>query len=423
MATTTSFIVEAARLADESIGGAESSGKGQIDTINEALYLYILAATGFMLNLTVVACIIMYKPLRRMTNAFIIHECVLDMVKCMYCVPFATSLLRDIAPSFCTVLGGSYVVIVTASGFNIVAMVCCEAYTFSESNVGGEGRGSFCCIAFGILMVYLGSVIIHLGPTIIGGDFNYNDLIGNCIFVYGTIKSYVVHAMWIVIMTLAMVGAVYYLMFFYRHVQAHSTHRLATLVRASIAISQGNVINSADIRRVVRDSLSRTRVLLIITVLFVLCWYPLFVLTLVDPMFKQPKKIYKLLTFIAWSNAAINPVVFLLFDHNINMIRFLPCVRRWQRCHHNDSMTNTPLMVPRSTRRTTFYTRSLDRRGGGEGEPPVVGGTNPREHYKRVGCRLCHEGQAHSSTHCNGGVGKGSLNRDTSMCEVHSCTV
>ena len=112
----------------------------------------------------------------------------------------------------------SYVVIVTASGFNIVAMVCCEAYAFSErsgsrhhavatvgvtsvrhwrqrhhvttvgvTSVGRWGRrhhvitvgvtssntgGSIGCAIFGVLMVYIGSVIVHLGPTIIGGDFN-----------------------------------------------------------------------------------------------------------------------------------------------------------------------------------------------------------------------------------------------------------
>jgi len=91
------------------------------------------------------------------------------------------------------------VVIVTASGFNIVAMVCCEAYAFSERSGTrhhaaaavpslSKNSGSIGCAVFGVLMVYIGSIIVHLGPTIIGGDFNYNDVIGNCIFVYGTIK-------------------------------------------------------------------------------------------------------------------------------------------------------------------------------------------------------------------------------------------
>ena len=58
----------------------------------------------------------------------------------------------------------------------------------SSSSSSRSSGGSLGCAVFGVLMVYIGSIIVHLGPTIIGGDFNYNDLIGNCIFVYGTIK-------------------------------------------------------------------------------------------------------------------------------------------------------------------------------------------------------------------------------------------
>ena len=378
------------------------------ENVNEALYLFIIAAVGLFLNLVVILCILLCKALRKMTSAFIVHGCVLDIIKCGYCVPFAQSLLRDVAPSFCTVLGGSYVVVVTASGFNIVAMICCEAYTFSEHNVGGQAHGSLCCVVFGIVMVYIGSIIIHLGPTIIGGDFNYNDLIGNCIFVYGPIKSYVVHVMWIAIMTLAMIGAVYYLVFFYKHVQANSTHRLASLVRASIAISRGNTQNQ-NIRKLIQESLGRARVLITITALFILCWYPLFILTIVDPKFKQPTKIYKLLTFIAWSNAAINPLVLVLFDRNINILQRMAC-SPCQRCHSplDEDERDTPLMP--STSRSTNLSRSSSR------NPPLAQATV----YQRVGCRLCQEGQTHTNTQCNGGVGKSSLVRDTSICELHN---
>lgn len=377
------------------------------ENINEAMYLFIISAAGLLLNLCVILCIVICKNLRKLTSAFIVHGCILDIIKCGYCVPFAQSLLKDVAPSFCTILGGSYVLVVTASGFNIVAMICCEAYTFSEHNVGADGNGSLCCVVFGVIMVYIGSIIIHLGPTIIGGDFNYNDLIGNCIFVYGTIKSYVVHAMWIAIMTLAMIGAIYYLIFFYRHVQANSTHRLASLVRASIAVSRGNTANQS-IRKVVQASLGRARVLMTLTGLFILCWYPLFFLTLIDPKFQQSTKIYKLLTFIAWSNAAINPLVLILFDRHINVLRRMCCCRC---AEEQEEERDTPLM--QSGSRTTTLSRSSSR------HQPLASAAV----YQRVGCRLCQEGQTHTNTQCNGGLGQASLMRDTSLCELHNLTM
>ena len=414
------------------------------ENVNEALYLFVIAAVGLTFNSGVIACILSRKKLRKMTSAFIIHECLLDIIKSVYCIPFAWSLLRDVAPTFCTVLGGSYVVVVTASGFNIVAMICCEAYTFSEHHAGAEARGSACCVAFGVTMVYVGSVIIHLGPTIIGGDFQYNDPIGNCIFVYGTIKSYVVHAMWIAIMSLAMAGAVYYLAYFYKHVQANSAYRLTSLVRSSIAISRGQTANSDGgvvVRRLVRDALSRVRAFMTVTALFVVCWYPLFALTLIDPKFQQPTKVYKLLTFIAWSNAALNPLVLVLFDHNLNAFtRMHCCIRDRPRHNHNqDNEENPPLMgacggasggrerFPGSVGSTRGKDRKRHSSSGHYRSPATV--------YQRVGCRLGTEGQSWSpatnqghgygrNTQCNGGSNKNSqLTRNSSICELHNMSM
>lgn len=492
------------------------------ENINEATFLLIIAGLGFIFNIAVVICIVTCKHLRRMTSAFIVHGCALDILKCLYCIPFATSLLNNVAPNFCTVLGGSYIVIVTASGFNIVAMICCEAYTFSEHNIGGDGKGSLCCVIFGVVMVYIGSIIIHLGPTIIGGEFKYNNKIGNCIFYNASIKSYVVHAMWIVIMTIAMVGSVYYLCYFYKHVQANSTHRLASLVRASIQISQGDASsNNKTIRKVVRNSLSRARVLITVTLLFIVSWYPLFILTLVDPKVKQPSKVYKLLTCLAWSNATINPLIYILFDRNINIFqRIKCCMRIYHSCccfksdgdadSNNDqdeqtaintarnatttmtgnrlgtslnaqrsttspclgaisSNNNSPSLSTRAQSITTasrahsmtspFNSRpnsrsSMLRHGnslggsstgvgltsfctGGEEDDDITMGshtwgghgrsrdwetnrrTPPRGvfYYERVGCRLCNEGQHHSSEHCNGGITR--LHRQSPVCEIH----
>lgn len=403
--------------AFESSPSASKSSQFSRENLDEAIFLFISSGVGVILNGIVIACVAAIRSLRRMTSAFLVHACILDLVKCLYCIPFANSLLQDIPPSYCSALGGSYVVIVTASGFNIVAMVCCEAYTFSERNLGGEARGSLCCVFFGVLMVYVGSVIIHLGPTIIGGDFNYNDLIGNCIFVYGTVKSYVVHAMWIIIMTIVMIGAVYYLVYFHRHVQANSTHRLASLVRASVAVSRGDTNDNRHIARLVRNSLSRVRVLFLITGLFIFCWYPLYLLTLFDPKFQESTKVYKLLTFIAWSNSSLNPLVLTLFDKNIDVLGRIFCVCTF--CcpvpPDNDDtsqvLTSADLRTAPTTRRSRSRTGSRSARQTGLSQDLV---------YQRVGCRLCHEGDANPySANCNGRTeGNGRLMRAASLVEM-----
>lgn len=218
------------------------------ENFNEAIFLLCIACIGLSSNIVVVICILSRRNLRKTASAFVIHECVLDAIRCLYCFPFAVSLLWDMAPGFCATLGGSYVVVVTASSFNIVAMVCCEAYVFGEKNLAMFEHGfngtennehsNICCVVFGVLMVHAASMIIHLGPTIIGGELSYNDLIGNCIFMYGTIKSYVAQAMWVVIITLSMVGTVYYLVYFHKHIQDSSRKRLSSLHRTSSLLDQ-----------------------------------------------------------------------------------------------------------------------------------------------------------------------------------------
>ena len=103
-----------------------------------------------------------------------------------------------------------------------------------------------------------------------------------------------------------------------RILHAATTHRVASLLRAVFSrrrrrpstsrSSTGDVIAARSVTsRSVRYSLSRSRALILMTSLFVVCWYPLYALTLVDPKFEQSTKLYKVLTLVAWSNAALNP--------------------------------------------------------------------------------------------------------------------
>ena len=100
------------------------------DEVIEAMFLLATAVVGFFLNVLVIARLLSVRSPRTVSSLFVLHGCLLDAVKCLYSVPFATSLVRRAAPSSCAVLGGSFVVLVTASALNIVATICSEAYSF-----------------------------------------------------------------------------------------------------------------------------------------------------------------------------------------------------------------------------------------------------------------------------------------------------
>ena len=193
------------------------------------------------------------------------------------------------------------------------------------------------CVLFGVMMVHITSLVVHLGPTIIGGDFNYSNTIGNCLFAYGTVKSYVVQAMWVAIMTLALFASLFYLYKFYRQVTAKTGKRLSALVRSSVTASKHHIFNndfcfnceSLNLRRL---TLSRIRLLLFLILTFILCWYPLYTFTLLDTSFRSSVKLYKLMTFIAWANPTLNPLVFLLFDQELGL---KSCINRKKVCACN----------------------------------------------------------------------------------------
>lgn len=75
-------------------------------------------------------------------------------------------------------------------------------------------------------------------------------------------------------------------------------------------------------------TLSRIRVLATVAVTFVACWYPLFCLSLADPYFNEPHSAYRALALLAWSNGAINPLVFFLLDYEFSHYLYTRCCRR-----------------------------------------------------------------------------------------------
>lgn len=286
----------------------------------EAYYLYFIASVGIFLNCVVVMFIFVRKPLRKMTSGFLIHACFLDLLKSAYCIPIASNLLTQVKPTDCDFFGASFVIIVTISTFNMVAMVCSEAYTFGEANVGGNSRGTLLCVVFGIALVYIGSTTLHLGPTLIGGYFEFNPEIGSCSFVLGKQQGYVANVMWIVITTLAMLANIHFIRKLYKEIQINQPNRVSFLVRTSITVMDNATRSACKLRNIIKDATHRAKMFILNTIVFVACWFPLFLLILIDTNFRVSPKVYQSFSFIAWSHGAIQPLLYICFDRNLNIL-------------------------------------------------------------------------------------------------------
>ncbi|XP_046343064.1 trace amine-associated receptor 4-like [Haliotis rufescens] len=302
----------------------------------EAYYLYFVGILGMLLNLTVIICIVVRRTLRKMTSAFLIHCCFLNFVKAMFCIPFGSNLLSVDEPTSCALQGSAYIVINTASAFNLVAMICTEAYTFGETNIGGTSQGTLCCVLFGILTVYITSTILHLGPTLIGGNIEFNSRIGICTFKIGKASGYIAYVMMILIISLALICATHFLCKFYKEIQSNQPNRVSMLVRTSITIMDQPKQTASSIRELIEESSHRAKIFVMTAIMFVVCWYPFFCLILVDFTYKVSPKVYQTFSFIAWSQGTLEPILYILFDRKLNLLaRFVYCdhYQRYNREH------------------------------------------------------------------------------------------
>lgn len=304
----------------------------------EAYYLYLIAGLGIVLNLVVIVRIIWMQRLRKMTSSFLIHGCLLNAIKSAFCIPFGNSLLTQIDPEprVCGAIGSAFIVFVTTSTFNMIAAVCSEAYTFGEANIGGDSRGTFCCVLFGFILVYTASLILHLGPTVIGGQFKFHKKIGICTFELGKTTSYIAYIIWIFITTLSLLAVGHYLRKLHKEIQINKPNRVSMLVRSSICISNQARSSESSVRLMIQDSSHRAKLLLMSTVSYIACWYPLFILILIDFGYHAPPKLYQTFSFIAWTHGTLEAILYIMFDRHLRLFsQIIYCDHRRQQVLDN----------------------------------------------------------------------------------------
>ena len=93
------------------------------------------------------------------------------MIQSAFCLPFAQSLIGEVHPLMCTMMGSSYVVCVTTSSFNLLALVMNESYHFSDKVLSMQESRNYSCVIFGVFMIWFSSIIMNLGVAFIPGVY------------------------------------------------------------------------------------------------------------------------------------------------------------------------------------------------------------------------------------------------------------
>lgn len=123
-------------------------------------------------------------------------------------------------------------------------------------------------------------------------------------------------------MTLTLITIIQYIIKFYQQLNANQRFRITNLARNAAAYTRGLTPNE-DIYSTVCSLKKKVRIFICITVVYCLCWYPLYILTITDPKYVRRRYIYRILTVLAWSHSALVPVVHVVLDESYSLLRLI----------------------------------------------------------------------------------------------------
>ncbi|XP_071136750.1 mesotocin receptor-like [Mytilus edulis] len=288
----------------------------RMDTI-EGFVVITLGLVCTIGNFSCMVLIVCHRKFRKTTIVILCHHCFLDLVKSLYLFPYGYSLMTSLPAPYCNWIGSSYVFIVTTSAYNMMALVVNQDY---ELLLPRYRHDDCSCVLFGIFIIWFVSFLLNLGISIIPSNTDFNAEIGICLFLYGYNYSYIIHVLWIILVTIAVSSS---LMFFcrmrgklitdikrykWRKIHESLTDEFEKHLDFNIEYGETDVSMKAQ-RKTILSQLRTTRIFMLIVISFIVFWYPLFILTLGDFHFKVTPSVYRILTIIAWSHPITTPIL------------------------------------------------------------------------------------------------------------------
>merc|ERR1712004_421551 len=284
-----------------------------------AVILTSLGGMGVMANLTLMAIIIIKRPLRRWSQGLIFHQALVDCARAGILLPLGRSIFLCQAISKCSLVETAFLLLVTVSTVNLLTTVLNDAPVQPEDdddNTALALKDSPQCVTFGLFMIWFSSITVNLGPTFLSGALAANADAHihepSCPLVQGPYRHYILNALWILINLLCIVLTLY---------QLRRLHRdFTTMINMQQSPEKFNVRPSSNIKeyiaRMEQEGVARVKMFLVITVAYMIFWGPLFLVTLVNWSWewKDAKKSmsHEVSLHVAFVHSFVNPLLFVV---------------------------------------------------------------------------------------------------------------
>lgn len=257
----------------------------------EIWILFGITISGIIINLLTMIYLLLLRTSRIKSSCFLFHHCIICLILSIICIPYSLSYLNYSIR--CDYLGNIQVTCVTAQLLNMAAMVASEAYRFedlihqdnSKEKYFPRSTISCGCLSFGIIIIWFSSIILHLGITMIGSESKsfYDEKGKHCFFLIRDIRDYVLTLMWIIITIFSLIITIRYIKKVLDEVSSKRKINQPLLSLTILGQSHGQSIASKDI--LMQQIEQRIKLNIILIFLFIIFWFPLFILTLYNIKF------------------------------------------------------------------------------------------------------------------------------------------
>ncbi|KAH3728956.1 hypothetical protein DPMN_054919 [Dreissena polymorpha] len=286
-----------------------------------------ITALGCLGNTVAIVMILSFKKFRRSSIAFICHQCFLDLIRGLYGFLYGIYLLNMTAIPACSAVGVTYVLFVTLAAYNLLAIVVNEECEMQRPSANRD-KNHF-CVVFGIIVLWFTCILIHMGVAFLPKEPEYIPEVGSCIFSYGTPSNLVLHILWIILISMAIfLTLLHFLSMFCRIKYKAKSLKWALIHRSllrDVFSKQDIDVDPKSVQKSCHSNnlcshlyLRRIKILSSMAVTFVLFWYPLFLLTIIDHNFTYPKPLYKALTILSWCHPATTSIFVFFILHDMS---------------------------------------------------------------------------------------------------------
>ena len=298
--------------------GADGGGAG-IGEILESVFLVFVSAMGTFGNILVIAAVCNTSVLRTRSNIFIIFLAAMDLITCSILAPFFILTLLNggwpYADIYCKVLGYAALMCLAMSvtTLGLIAITRYVAVTRPKYVFRKQCNGYIILLAFTVL-VTLNILIVILPEVVHFGTVGYNPNLGHCSMVCDEERD------WWFCATLFMSGVTttmvltpaYYALTLW--VVRKSRMTVAAINNGSCRVSlkdghtpAGNTNRAPTLSR---EEIRLTKKLMILFLIFFICWVPYSIVILSDKNGIVPVPVHRFTDLFLWVNSCLNPYLY-----------------------------------------------------------------------------------------------------------------